>query len=71
DDISLRNSTEALTNELYEILDERSIEGLSTVFTSNQPLEKVGEMLSEQIASRIAGMSELVGFYGKDNRKVF
>lgn len=71
DDISLRNSTEALTNELYEILDERNIEALSTVFTSNQPLEKVGEMLSEQIASRIAGMSELVGFYGKDNRKVF
>lgn len=71
DDISLRNSTEALTNELYEIFDERSIEEKSTIFTSNQPIEKVGEMLSEQIASRIAGMSELVGFYGKDNRKIF
>ena len=71
DDISLRNATEALTNELYEVLDERNIEGLSTVFTSNQPLEKVGEMLSGQIASRIAGMSEMVGFIGKDNRKIF
>lgn len=71
DDISLRNSTEALTNELYEILDERSIEEKSTIFTSNQPIEKVGEMLSEQIASRISGMSEMIGFYGKDNRKIF
>jgi DNA replication protein DnaC len=71
DDIALRTSTEGLTNELYEILDERSIEGRSTIFTSNLPLEKVGELLSEQIASRIAGMTELVGFVGKDNRKVF
>jgi DNA replication protein DnaC len=71
DDISLRNSTEALTNELYEILDERSIEGRCTIFTSNLPLQKVGEMLSEQIASRIAGMTEQVGFVGKDNRRIF
>lgn len=69
DDISLRNSTESLTNELYEILDERNIEGLATVLTSNLPLQKVGEMLSPQIASRIAGMTESVGFVGKDNRK--
>lgn len=71
DDISLRNATEALTNEMYEILDTRSIEQRSVIFTSNVPVEKVGEMLSEQIASRIMGMTELVGFLGKDNRKVF
>ena len=71
DDISLRNSTESLTDEFYEILDERNIEGLATVLTSNQPIQKVGEMLSEQIASRIAGMCEMVGFVGKDNRKMF
>ncbi|MFD9628601.1 P-loop NTPase family protein [Peribacillus muralis] len=71
DDISLRNSTESLTDEFYEILDERNIEGLATILTSNQPIQKVGEMLSEQIASRIAGMCEMVGFVGKDNRKMF
>ncbi|MCS0827452.1 DnaA/Hda family protein [Cytobacillus firmus] len=71
DDISLRNSTESLTDEFYEILDERNIEGRTCIFTSNQPIQKVGEMLSEQIASRIAGMCELVGFVGRDNRKMF
>lgn len=71
DDISLRQATEALANEIYEILDERSIEGLATILTSNQPLERLGEMLTPQIESRIAGMTELVGFTGKDNRKAF
>lgn len=71
DDISLRNSTESLTDEFYEVLDERNIEGRAVILTSNQPIQKVGEMLSEQIASRIAGMCEMVGFVGKDNRKMF
>jgi DNA replication protein DnaC len=71
DDISLRNSTESFTDEMYEILDERSIEGRCTILTSNLPLPKVGEMLSEQIASRIAGMTEQIGFIGKDNRRIF
>ncbi|PEM08515.1 ATP-binding protein [Bacillus wiedmannii] len=69
DDIGLRGSTEAFTNELYEILDERSIEGRCTIFTSNQPIERIGEILSEQIASRIHGMTNAVPFIGKDNRR--
>lgn len=69
DDISLRSSTEALTNIIYEILDERYINELPVIFTSNFPIEKIGEILSPQIQSRIEGMTEKIAFYGKDNRK--
>lgn len=69
DDISLRSSTEAMTNLLYEILDERYINEKPTIFTSNFPLEKIGEVLNPQIQSRIEGMTEQVAFKGKDYRK--
>jgi DNA replication protein DnaC len=69
DDIGLRGTTEALQNELYEIIDERDTNERATIFTSNVPLDKIAEILGEQIASRIEGMTFGVPFYGKDNRK--
>ncbi len=69
DDISLRSSTEAMTNLLYEILDERYINEKPVIFTSNFPLEMIGETLNEQIKSRIEGMTEQIAFKGKDFRK--
>lgn len=69
DDISLRSSTEALTNILYEILDERYINEKPVIFTSNFPIEKIGEILNPQVQSRIEGMTEQIPFNGKDYRK--
>lgn len=69
DDISLRNSTETFTNVLYEILDERYINEKPVIFTSNFPIEKIGETLNPQIQSRIEGMTEQIAFKGKDYRK--
>lgn len=69
DDIALRNSTESFTNELYEIIDERITDEKAIIFTSNEPIETVGKILSEQIRSRIEGSCELVGFQGQDKRK--
>src|SRR5699024_2359624 len=69
DDISLRSSTEAMTNLLYEILDERYINEKPIIFTSNFPIEKIGETLNPQIQSRIEGMTEPIAFVGKDHRK--
>lgn len=70
DDISLRASTEAFTNVLYDILDDRYINEKPIIFTSNFPIEKIGEVLSPQIQSRIEGMTEQIAFKGKDFRKV-
>ncbi len=69
DDISLRSSTESMTNILYEILDERYVSERPVIFTSNFPIEKIGELLNPQIQSRIEGMTEKVAFHGKDYRK--
>lgn len=69
DDISLRSSTEAFTATLYEILDERYINEKPVIFTSNFPIEKIGEVLNPQIQSRIEGMTELIAFNGNDYRK--
>jgi DNA replication protein DnaC len=69
DDISLRSATEALTNIIYEILDERYISEKPVILTSNFPIEKIGEILNPQIQSRIEGMTEAIAFKGKDYRK--
>lgn len=69
DDISLRSATESLTNILYEVLDERYINEKPIIFTSNFPIQKIGEILNPQIQSRIEGMTERISFKGKDHRK--
>jgi DNA replication protein DnaC len=69
DDIALRSSTEAFANEVYEIIDERVTEERAIIMTSNEPIETVGKVLSEQIRSRIEGSCELLAFEGKDHRK--
>jgi DNA replication protein DnaC len=70
DDIATRGSriSEAFEDELYEILDFRSTNGHSTIFTSNVTLEEMSKSLGDRIASRIAGMTVKVGFKGSDNR---
>lgn len=69
DDIGLRDAN-TLVNEIYEIIDHRNNEeGKATIVTSNLPIQKIGETLSDQIASRLEAMCELVPFKGKDNRK--
>lgn len=69
DDISLRSSTEAMTNILYEVLDDRYINEKPVIFTSNYPITRISELLSPQIQSRIEGMTEQIAFNGKDYRK--
>jgi DNA replication protein DnaC len=68
DDIGLRDA-KTLTNIIYEIIDHRNNEEKATVITSNVPVAMLGDLLSDQIASRIEEMCELVPFKGKDNRK--
>lgn len=69
DDIGLRGTTEALRNEIYEIIDERDTNERATIFTSNVALDRIAELLGEQIASRIEGMTFTIPFYGKDYRR--
>lgn len=69
DDIGLRGTTEALQNEIYEIIDERETNERATIFTSNTPLDHITDIMSEQISSRIDGMVHGIPFKGIDRRK--
>lgn len=69
DDIALRNTTQAYQDEFYEMIDRRYNNELCTIFTSNTPVEEIGQVLNHQIASRVEGMTEQVLFKGDDNRK--
>ena len=69
DDVATKATTEAFTEELYEIIDYRATEELATVFTSNVPLSEIADLLGDRIASRIEGMTVPVEFAGKDFRK--
>lgn len=69
DDVATKASTEAFTEELYELIEHRASEELVTIFTSNQTINKVAELQGDRIASRIEGMTIAVPFGGKDYRK--
>jgi DNA replication protein DnaC len=70
DDIGIRQKiTDAFENELTEVIDSRDTNVLTTIYTSNLPVEKLADTVGDRIASRIEGMTEKVAFKGKDHRK--
>lgn len=69
DDIALRDTTDSFRNELYEIVDDRAVNGLATVYTSNVEVDKLSNFLGDRIASRIDGMTVKLSVLGEDFRK--
>ncbi|MCW2279121.1 ATP-binding protein [Heliophilum fasciatum] len=68
DDVGVREATEGFKNEFYEVIDDRCAERKATIFTSNEPLERLGKLLDPRIASRVEGMTIAVSFEGRDHR---
>ena len=69
DDVATKTATEAFTEEMYDLIDHRASEDLTTVFTSNVTLEEIAKLQGDRIASRIEGMTVQVSFGGRDWRK--
>lgn len=70
DDVALRGLPEGFQNELYEIIDYRATEDITTIITSNIPYEELPEFVGDRIASRIQGMcGTQVILKGSDHRK--
>lgn len=69
DDIAVRGGTEAYLNELYEVIDTRASNGLTTIYTSNISIEAVADVLGNRIVSRIEGMAVPMELVGEDKRK--
>ncbi|KCZ71295.1 DNA replication protein [Candidatus Methanoperedens nitroreducens] len=68
DDIGSEKTTDWVRQVLYQIIDERWIEQKPVIVTSNLTLEELEERLGERIASRIAGMAQLIQMQGHDYR---
>ena len=71
DDLGTERDTPLVQEALYNIIDHRAGHRLPTVITSNFTLDRVavhyGEF-GERLASRIAGMGEILTLLGKDRR---
>ena len=68
DDMGAEKSSEYSIQSLYLIIDQRYRDMLPTIITSNLSLTELANKLDDRIASRIAGMCDVVKLTGKDRR---
>lgn len=69
DDIGAEKPSEAVRERLLTVIDHRSVEGKSTIYTSNMSLEELEITLGSRIRSRIQGGTFQVPFEGTDHRR--
>lgn len=70
DDIGIRNASEGFLNELYEVIDARVGDELTTFYTSNVPLNELDTLLDARVMSRISENTTPIIMGGKDRRSV-
>jgi len=69
DDIGTEKSSEWSLQTLYVIINKRSVEPQNiTIVTSNLTLNQVAEKLGDRIASRLAGLCQVLELRGEDRR---
>ena len=68
DDIGSDRTTDYATDVLYEVINYRHDYMLPTFFTSNLSVKELAQKYSDRIASRIAGMCEIIKLEGQDRR---
>ena len=68
DDIGIEKMSDWVRQVLYMLINERYQREYITLITSNRSLKEIDELIHPGIASRIAGMCEVLEFTGKDRR---
>lgn len=68
DDLAAEKATDWVRQMVHVIVDDRYNNMKQTIITSNLGLDSIGQALDDRIASRIAGMCELVRMGGRDRR---
>lgn len=68
DDIAIRSCSEGFMTELYDVIDYRVSEMLSTIYTSNVSQDKISDVLDLRIQSRLYEDCIPVELTGEDNR---
>lgn len=68
DDIGAEKNTEFVDETLYHLINTRNEKMLPTFFTSNLSLKELAKKNGDRLASRIAGMCEIIKLEGEDKR---
>lgn len=68
DDLGAEKPTEFVRQATYFLINEREMNMKTTFITTNFPLSFLDENIDPRIASRIAGMCEVIEMKGKDRR---
>lgn len=71
DDIGVREMTEPFRADLRTIINERTVNGLTTIYTSNIPLSQLNDVFKEspaRLVDRIRDMCGEITFVGKSKR---
>lgn len=68
DDLGTELSNTFTATELFRILNDRELAGLSTIISTNLGTSEINDIYSERIVSRIVGSFENCKFFGDDIR---
>ena len=68
DDLGAERSTDWAIQLLYLLVNRRYSDMRQTFISSNLPLDQIASQLDDRIASRIAGMCDVVEIQGQDRR---
>ncbi len=68
DDLGVEKSTDYVKQLTYFIINFRESNLLPTYITTNLPPDQLEKIIDQRIASRIAGMCELIRMDGPDQR---
>lgn len=67
DDMGAEKATEYVRAVLYELINERMMNGKPTIVTSNMGLKEIGENIDERLASRLSSF-HIISITGTDRR---
>ena len=70
DDLGAEKTTDYVRQMLYVIINAREMNEWQTIITSNLSIEEISTAIDPRIASRIAGMGEVINLGDKDFRLI-
>lgn len=70
DDLGAEKPTDFVRQATYYLINQREMNCLPTIITTNFPLSYLDENIDPRIASRIAGMCRVIELTGPDRRKM-
>src|SRR5699024_1565871 len=68
DDIGVRGATEAYRSYVHAIINQRTVNGLPTVYTTNLPIEDMEKVFDERLYDRMRDQCAEFYFTGESKR---